>query len=57
MPDRPGHDRRYALDTRKLREELGWRPRRDLAQGLAETVDWYRAHGDWAARARARAAR
>jgi len=57
VPDRPGHDRRYALDTRKLREELGWRPRRDLAQGLAETVDWYRAHGDWAARARARAAR
>ena len=41
VPDRPGHDRRYALDTRKLREELGWRPEVGLEEGLRETVRWY----------------
>jgi dTDP-glucose 4,6-dehydratase len=55
VPDRPGHDRRYALDARKLRDQLGWRPQRDFSQGLAETVAWYRDHGDWLARLRARA--
>jgi len=43
---RPGHDQRYAVDTRKLRE-LGWAPRCDLARGVLETVDWYRARRDW----------
>ena len=39
--DRPGHDRRYAIDYRKARRELGYAPSRDLAQGLRETLDWY----------------
>jgi dTDP-glucose 4,6-dehydratase len=47
VPDRPGHDRRYALNTEKIRDELGWQPRRTLAQGLRETVDWYLAHPKW----------
>jgi dTDP-glucose 4,6-dehydratase len=47
VTDRPGHDRRYALDSTKL-QELGWRPRHSFGQGgLAETVEWYRAHRDW----------
>ena len=57
VPDRPGHDRRYAMDARKVREELGWRPQRDFTQGLAETVAWYRANGDWSARVRSGAYR
>ncbi|GAC1337382.1 MAG: dTDP-glucose 4,6-dehydratase [Candidatus Dormibacteria bacterium] len=44
--DRPGHDRRYALDTEKLRS-LGWSPRHDFAQGMSSTVAWYMAHEDW----------
>ncbi len=47
VPDRPGHDRRYLLDSTKIREELGWAPVRDFASGLAEAVDWYRTHRDW----------
>lgn len=42
VPDRPGHDRRYAIDTRKAEEELGWAPTRNFEEGLAETVEWYR---------------
>ena len=57
VPDRPGHDRRYAMDSRKVREELGWRPQRDFTQGLAETVAWYRANGEWSARVRSGAYR
>ena len=46
--DRPGHDRRYAIDSAKLRRELGWRPRHtDFAEGLAETIAWYRDNEDW----------
>ena len=41
VPDRPGHDRRYALDTRKLRQELGWQPEVGLEEGVRETVGWY----------------
>jgi dTDP-glucose 4,6-dehydratase len=44
--DRPGHDRRYAVDSAKLRE-LGWRPQVPLDRGLGETVDWYTTHEDW----------
>ncbi len=51
VPDRLGHDRRYATNPRKLRERLGWRPRRDFEHGLAETVAWYRDNRAWAARA------
>jgi dTDP-glucose 4,6-dehydratase len=46
VDDRPGHDRRYALDYGKL-HALGWRPKRDFEGGLAETVAWYRARRDW----------
>ena len=46
--DRPGHDRRYAIDAAKLRRELGWEPRHtDFAAGLAETIRWYREHESW----------
>jgi dTDP-glucose 4,6-dehydratase len=47
VPDRPGHDRRYLLDSSKLRRELGWEPEIDFERGLAETVDWYAEHRDW----------
>ncbi len=47
VPDRPGHDRRYAMNSRKIREQLGWRPRHGFEEGLAETVAWYRANGAW----------
>jgi dTDP-glucose 4,6-dehydratase len=47
VPDRPGHDRRYAIDASRIRSELGWRPSHDLASGLAETVRWYLAHRAW----------
>ena len=50
--DRPGHDRRYAIDAGKIARELGFRPRRTFEQGLRETVDWYRAHAEWIARVR-----
>ena len=50
VADRPGHDRRYAIDASKLRDELGWVPRYSFEQGLAETVDWYLAHQDWVRR-------
>jgi len=45
--DRPGHDRRYAMDTGKIRRDLGWRPRRELAEGLEETVAWYIDNRSW----------
>ncbi|MCA1988828.1 MAG: dTDP-glucose 4,6-dehydratase [Desulfarculus sp.] len=47
VKDRPGHDRRYAIDAGKLGAELGWSPRVGLDQGLAATVAWYLEHGDW----------
>ena len=47
IADRPGHDRRYALDSRHLREELGWRPRHDFDTALRSTVEWYRTHTAW----------
>lgn len=50
VADRPGHDRRYAIDAGKLRRELGWTPRHSFEQGLADTVDWYLGHQDWVAR-------
>jgi dTDP-glucose 4,6-dehydratase len=45
--DRPGHDRRYAIDFRKAQAGLGYAPSRDLAQGLRETLDWYLANPEW----------
>jgi dTDP-glucose 4,6-dehydratase len=47
VPDRPGHDRRYAIDATKIRTELGWAPRYSFETGLLETVAWYLAHRDW----------
>ena len=47
VSDRPGHDRRYAIDSTKIRTELGWRPRHTFEDGLGETVRWYLAHRDW----------
>jgi dTDP-glucose 4,6-dehydratase len=47
VPDRPGHDRRYAIDATKIRRELGWRAERDFDAGLRQTVRWYLAHRDW----------
>jgi dTDP-glucose 4,6-dehydratase len=57
VPDRPGHDRRYAVDCTKIERELGWRPTTPFGRGLAETVDWYRANADWVARVRSGAYR
>jgi dTDP-glucose 4,6-dehydratase len=45
--DRPGHDRRYAMDARKITSELGWKPRYRFDEGLAETVAWYQANEVW----------
>jgi dTDP-glucose 4,6-dehydratase len=47
VTDRPGHDRRYAMDIRKIHEQLGWQPRHSLADGLLLTVQWYLSHPDW----------
>ncbi len=47
VPDRPGHDRRYLLDSTRLRRELGWEPRWEFEEGLADTVRWYAAHREW----------
>jgi len=47
VPDRPGHDRRYAIDAAKIRNELGWSPRHTFESGLRETVRWYLDHRDW----------
>jgi dTDP-glucose 4,6-dehydratase len=47
VPDRPGHDRRYLLDSSKLRRELGWEPEIAWEDGLRETVDWYASNRDW----------
>jgi len=47
VKDRPGHDRRYAIDASKIQGELGWQPTVDFEQGMAATVDWYLANQDW----------
>jgi dTDP-glucose 4,6-dehydratase len=57
VQDRPGHDRRYALDTQKAQGELGWAPSTTFEEGLKKTVDWYLAHGNWLKRVAARAYR
>ena len=50
VTDRLGHDRRYAMDTKKIGTELGWQPKHDLDSGLKKTVEWYLANMDWAAK-------
>jgi len=47
VADRPGHDRRYAIDAGKIQRELGWSPSVDFEQGIARTVDWYLDNEDW----------
>jgi dTDP-glucose 4,6-dehydratase len=47
--DRPGHDRRYAIDATRIREELGWTPAESFASGIRRTVDWYLDNDAWLA--------
>lgn len=47
VPDRPGHDLRYAIDASKIARELGWRPARSFEEGLRQTVEWYAANASW----------
>jgi len=49
VPDRPGHDRRYAIDCAKITRELGWKPAESFATGLRKTVEWYLANQEWCA--------
>ncbi|WP_405234267.1 dTDP-glucose 4,6-dehydratase [Lentisalinibacter salinarum] len=51
VPDRPGHDVRYAVDTRKIADELGWVPRESFSNGLRKTVNWYLKNAGWCRRA------
>ena len=53
--DRPGHDRRYAIDPTRISTELGWSPRHDFRSGLQQTVRWYLEHQDWCRKVRDRA--
>ena len=50
VTDRPGHDRRYAIDARKIESELDWRPAESFSTGISRTIDWYLHHADWVAR-------
>jgi dTDP-glucose 4,6-dehydratase len=52
VKDRPGHDRRYAIDYTKLNRELGWSPAESFASGLRKTVQWYLEHRPWSERIR-----
>jgi len=57
VQDRPGHDRRYAIDASRLRDELGWEPRRRFEEALPDTVRWYLSHREWWERVRSGAYR
>ena len=50
VPDRQGHDRRYAIDARKNERELGWKPAETFESGIRKTVRWYLDNGDWVSR-------
>lgn len=52
VTDRPGHDRRYAIDPIRIESELGWRPKETWESGLQKTIQWYRSNGRWLERAR-----
>jgi dTDP-glucose 4,6-dehydratase len=47
IKDRPGHDRRYAIDATKINKELGWKPSVTFEQGLSETIDWFLENSSW----------
>lgn len=47
VPDRPGHDRRYAIDITKIKTQLGWQPKQSLGSGLQKTVEWYLSNTEW----------
>jgi dTDP-glucose 4,6-dehydratase len=47
VKDRPGHDKRYAIDASKIQKELGWKPSVTFEQGLAATIDWYLSNEEW----------
>ena len=47
VKDRPGHDRRYAIDASQLKRDLGWEPVYTFEQGIAETIDWYLVNQSW----------
>ncbi len=47
VKDRPGHDRRYAIDASKIDKELGWKPSVTFEEGLSETIDWYLDNKEW----------
>jgi dTDP-glucose 4,6-dehydratase len=47
VKDRPGHDRRYAIDSSKMMSELGWAPTVTFEEGIIQTIDWYLANADW----------
>ena len=48
VPDRPGHDLRYAIDASKVKKELGWQPKYgDFREGLAQTIEWYKQNNSW----------
>jgi dTDP-glucose 4,6-dehydratase len=49
VKDRPGHDRRYAIDCTKIETELGWKPQITFEQGIAETIEWYKSNSNWIA--------
>jgi dTDP-glucose 4,6-dehydratase len=49
VTDRPGHDRRYAIDARKIERELGWKPAETFETGIRKTIEWYLAHAEWVA--------
>jgi dTDP-glucose 4,6-dehydratase len=53
VADRPGHDRRYALDSAKIQSELGWRPEISLEDGIRQTIEWYQDNGKWLSDVRA----
>jgi dTDP-glucose 4,6-dehydratase len=47
VKDRPGHDRRYAIDASKIKKELGWEPRFNFDQAIKKTIEWYRTQEGW----------
>ena len=47
VKDRPGHDRRYAIDATKINKELGWKPSVTFEEGLSQTIDWYLQNEEW----------